>query len=249
MPFDRHTIVTPEGITLELALAGIGSRGLAALIDLIIRTAMIVGVNLALGALVFDGTSAALTLAALAVIDFAIVFGYDVGFEVANRGRTPGKMAVALRVVRVGGAPVGVTASAVRNLIRVVDFLPFAYVVGMVAMLVSADAQRLGDLAAGTLVVQETRGPGRRRREQRPALPEAQPAPPGWDVSGVTRQQLAAARSFLERRDGLDPPSRARLARDLAARLDAAIVRPSGATPPEDLIEIVVADRAARGRR
>ncbi len=246
MPFDRHTIVTPEGITLELPLAGIGSRGLAALIDLIIRTAMIVGVNLALGALVFDETSAALTFGALAVVDFALVFGYDIAFEVANRGRTPGKMAVALRVVRVGGAPVGFTASAIRNLIRLIDFLPFAYVAGMVAVLVSRDAQRLGDLAAGTLVVQETRRPGRRRRRLPPPLPEAQPAPPGWDASGVTREQLAAARSFLARRDSLDGRSRSRLASDLANRLDEAIVRPPGFMPPEDLIEVVVADRAAR---
>ncbi len=246
MPFDRHTIVTPEGITLELPLAGIGSRGLAALIDLIIRTAMIVGVNLALGALVFDETSAALTFGALAVVDFALVFGYDIAFEVANRGRTPGKMAVALRVVRVGGAPVGFTASAIRNLIRLIDFLPFAYVAGMVAVLVTRDAQRLGDLAAGTLVVQETRRPGRRRRRRPPPLPEAQPAPPGWDASGVTREQLAAARSFLARRESLDGRSRSRLASDLANRLDESIVRPPGFMPPEDLIEVVVADRAAR---
>ncbi len=248
MPFDRHTIVTPEGITLELSLAGIGSRGLAALIDVIIRTVVIVGVNLALGALVFNDTSAALTFGALAVIDFAIIFGYDVGFEVLGRGRTPGKMAVALRVVRVGGGPVGVTASAIRNLIRVIDFLPFAYVVGMVVMLVTTDAQRLGDVAAGTLVVQETRvRRRRRRRDPAPALPDAQPAPPGWDVSGVTREQLAAARSFLARRDSLDAASRSRLANDLARRIDAVVVRPGGAMPPEGLIEIVVADRATRG--
>src|SRR5206468_11279553 len=99
-------------------------------------------------------------IAGLFVAGFLVYFGYDVAFETLASGRTPGKRAAGLRVVRLGGEPVGFVASAVRNLGRLVDMQPgLLYAVGAATILFSRHNQRLGDLAAGTLVVRERRAP------------------------------------------------------------------------------------------
>ncbi len=246
MSLDRHTIVTPEGVTLDLPLAGVGSRGVATVIDAIIRAAALAAVSFAADwADLQLGAPVLLTVATVVV--FLIVFGYDIAFEVANGGRTPGKAAVGLRVVRVGGAPVGLIASTIRNLLRLVDFLPFAYLVGMVAATANDKAQRLGDLAAGTIVVRESRRPGRRlRRRAEAQMPAPVPAPPGWDLSAVDSSDLAAIRAFIQRRDALDPRARDRIAARLYGRLEHRIVRPPGHDPPERVLEVILADKLHR---
>ena len=95
--------------------------------------------------------------ALLALVSFAVVTTYDILFEVFASGRTPGKRMNGLRVVRSGGEPVRFVTSAIRNALRAIDFLPFAYVIGAVTILATRNNQRLGDIAAGTLVVRERR--------------------------------------------------------------------------------------------
>lgn len=244
---DRISIATPEGVDLELILAGVGSRCVARLLDQLVQTAvivaLIVGAGLVGGSLDGGGGSGGLLLAVLVVLLFAVQFGYDVLFETLASGRTPGKRWTGLRVVRIDGAPVGFLTSAVRNLVRLIDFLPGVYGVAMVAVLLSPRNQRLGDMAAATLVVRETR-----------VVPQPAGWPPhvpsgehaGWDVSAVTADEMATVRRFLDRRADLAPAARERLAGDLATRLHPKVAGPPDQIQPEAFLEALVAAKAAR---
>jgi uncharacterized RDD family membrane protein YckC len=211
---DRLTIDTPEGVPLELTLAGVGSRFASALVDYLIQIVIIVALALVLvyGAGLDGGTTA--VSGALWILGFFLVFwGYDVAFEVLNSGRTPGKALNGLRVVRESGAPVTFGTSAVRNVIRIIDILPGTYLVGMTSILVTRRNQRLGDLAAGTLVV----------RESRKLPPEVRISPsvqaPAWDTSAIDPQELDAVAAFLARRGELAAGARIQIAAELAGRL------------------------------
>ncbi|HVW34689.1 MAG TPA: RDD family protein, partial [Acidimicrobiia bacterium] len=160
---DRLAIPTPEGVELELVLAGLGSRLVATLVDYLIKTALLLALVFIGGAVAGD-ESGGFGAAVFIVASFAVFFVYDVAFETLASGRTPGKRAAGLRVVRLAGEPVGFVASAVRNLLRLVDSLPGIYAVGAACVLFSRRNQRLGDMAAGTLVVRE-------RRAALPSLP------------------------------------------------------------------------------
>src|SRR5262249_57943690 len=116
-------------------------------------------------------------------------------------GRTPGKRINGLRVVRSGGQPVDLVTSVIRNLLRIVDFLPVSYLVGIVSIVVTARNQRLGDIAAGTLVVRERREG--RVGVRRPFTPPVPAEPTALDASAVTPQELNAVRSYLGRRQEL----------------------------------------------
>ena len=241
---DRVTIATPEGVELELVLAGVGSRFAASLLDVVVQ----LGAIFALAIVTSAGANFlnnGFVLAVYLVAVFLILFAYDIALETWNRGRSIGKLAAGLRVVRAGGEPEGFLTAAVRNFLRVVDFLPAFYVVGVISILVTSRNQRLGDLAAGTLVVRE------RRQAVTPAatyLP-----PPGgapfleWDVSGVSVDDVATLRQFLERRVSLSPGARAHLATDLAARGRPKVVGAPDGWHPESFLEAVVAAKTARG--
>lgn len=246
---DRITIATPEGVDLELTLAGLGSRFTAALVDSLLQVALMVAAGVLLvGTQFVTGGSlgGGWTVAVFFVVAFLILFGYHTFFEVLASGRTPGKRWTGLRVVRVGGHPVTFTASAVRNVVRLVDWLPSGYVIGATAILVTPRNQRLGDIAAGTLVVRERLGaPSRPEASGRLAAPRAQALVP-WDVSAVTVEELAAVRGFLERRFELTDEARGQLAVELAERL-----RPKVAGAPDNVggeafLESLAAAKAAR---
>src|SRR2546423_313839 len=110
------------------------------------------------GVLAVVGSPGGWGLAVYAFASLLVLFGYDVAFEVLASGRTLGKRWNGLRVVLVGGYPVGFTASAIRNLLRLVDFLPSAYLIGCASILVTARNQRLRGPAARKLVVRGGRG-------------------------------------------------------------------------------------------
>lgn len=181
----RFTAETPEGIALALLPAGVVSRFYAFLIDAFIRLLIFSGASLVLTRL--GGFGAGITL----VVFFAIEWFYPVVFELTLFGTTPGKRSLGLRVVMDSGLPVTPAASLVRNLLRTADFLPLAYGFGFASMLMRSDFKRIGDLAAGTLVVHARpvalHGP----------LPDAPPEPPPRTLS--PREQAAviawAARS------------------------------------------------------
>ena len=153
---DRISVATPEGVTLEVTLAGAGSRFAAGLIDQLLRTAVLLALVVLVGLLADRAdTPGGILLALLFVALFLVQFVYDVLFETLAAGRTPGKRWTGLRVVKVGGGPVGFVASALRNILRIVDALPGFYLVGILCVLFTRNNQRLGDLAASTLVVRE----------------------------------------------------------------------------------------------
>ena len=211
------TIATPEGVDLELTLAGAGSRFVSALVDL--------GIQTRAGASRRSRRSAAIGgfgEAAVALVTFVVVLGYDILFEVLASGRTPGKRLNGLRVVRSGGEPVGFLTSAIRNVLRLVDFLPFAYVIGAASILATRKNQRLGDVAAGTLVVRDRAregGAAAARRRRAPAETAA------WDTSAITAEEVAAVRRFLERRHEIE---RRRARRARAHVRDAAVAEGRG---------------------
>jgi len=243
---DRLWIPTPEGVELELVLAGLGSRLVAGVVDYLIRGAILLALVIIGFAAVGDDGAGGFLVAGLFVAGFLVYFGYDVAFETLASGRTPGKRAAGLRVVRLGGEPVGFLASAVRNLLRLVDGLPGIYAVGAASVLFSRRNQRLGDLAAGTLVVRERRAPPPLAR---PAAPDFAVADryAAWDVSGVTSFELVTVRRFLERRWQLDPTARGRLGWELAERLRPKV---AGAPPdlhPEQFLEALAEAKASRG--
>jgi uncharacterized RDD family membrane protein YckC len=247
---DRVTIATPEGVDLDLRLAGLGSRFAAQAIDLVIEAVLIVAAGLALvGADAFSEGSVASGVGAgvFSIVFFLVILGYDVLFEVLASGRTPGKRWTGLRVVRTGGEPIRFLASAIRNLFRLIDFLPFSYLIGSIAILVTRRNQRLGDLVAGTLVVRERGGDVRRRgtQEQPAAAPSYDDL--AWDVSAITQEELGAVRSFLARRDGLTPDARASLARTLDERLRAKVPGAEATLSHEGFLERLAAVKAGRG--
>ena len=181
-------VQTPEGITLQLALAGPVPRALAWVIDTLIRIGIYIVLMFALSSLDRFG------LGLMMILLFVIEWFYPMLFEVLRNGATPGKKAMALRVLHEDGTPVNWTASAVRNLLRAVDFLPVLYGFGLAAMLLSRDFQRLGDQVAGTVVVHTERTQGKGE------LPEARPVAPGFPLSQDEQQAVI---SFAERSTNL----------------------------------------------
>jgi len=137
---------TPEGIELSLAAAGPAVRGLAYLIDLSIRAVFYLAVGITVS--LMGGVGKAIMLIGL----FLVEWFYPVLFEV-YRGCTPGKKLLGLTVLHDDGTPVSWSASLLRNLLRTVDILPSFYLVGLITMVLHPQFKRLGDLAAGTVVI------------------------------------------------------------------------------------------------
>ncbi|CAI8703247.1 MULTISPECIES: RDD family protein [unclassified Pseudomonas] len=215
-PLDtRYQVETPEGIDLPLRPAGLMVRALAFSIDLGLR-------GLVLGVLFIVLAMLGKLGAGLgSILLFVVSWWYMVLFEVLNHGRSPGKQWMGLRVVHDDGTPVGWSASLLRNLLRVVDLLPFGYFLGAVSCLQHPHFKRLGDIAAGTLVIY------RERPHTRPQLPEAQSRRPAF-VLTLTEQR--AILGFAERQGEL---SAARV-KELASIL----AQPLKVQPPQAVTEL-----------
>ena len=184
---------------------------------LLVFTAALAGGTAAIGAFV-EGVSrgTGMVLLGLWVLAaFVITSGYFMVFEIVWNGQTPGKRLVGLRVIRESGYPIRPVDSVIRNLVRIVDWLPIGYSVGVLVMLLNGRARRLGDFAGGTLVVRE----GAQRRLSAltaVAAAEAEEAPRGYTLSS---SDATLVRDFLVRREGMDAGARSELARRLANAL------------------------------
>jgi uncharacterized RDD family membrane protein YckC len=238
---DRVTIATPEGVTLELVLAGLGSRFVARLLDTVIQLFII----LALGLAAYGFGASGALLAVDVIVIFLVVLAYDVPFELLNGGRTIGKMTAGIRVVGTGGEPVAFLGSAIRNILRLVDFLPVMYLTGAITIISSSKDQRLGDLAAGTVVVRD-KFPGIARAAVAPLTVPAD-AVVRWDVSGIDAQDLATIRQFLDRRLTLAWHVRTYFGAALAARVAPMVAGAPPNTHPEYLLEGIVVAKQQRG--
>ena len=227
------TIATPEGLELRLQLAGLGSRFIAGAVDLMIALVLLAVLALIAGPV--TGLSSGVSGVVYVIGAFAILLFYPILFEVWGRGQTPGKRMSHLRVLRDSGAPVDLPASAIRNLMRLIDGLLLLYIPSIVSIAVTSRNQRPGDIAAGTIVTREhpAAKPARKASTTRPARPLAsdpEESADRWDTSAVTPQEVAAVRRFLERRESLERSAR----RELAVRL-ADGLRPKVSSAPPDL--------------
>ncbi|MFO7679710.1 MAG: RDD family protein [Chloroflexota bacterium] len=157
-PEERLNIDTPENVIFGYEVVGIGSRFMAALVDtsLIVLLQIIVYVPMLLlfGEQLFEGEST-WVVALFLLLSFIFLWGYYIFFEVLWIGQSPGKRWVGLRVICANGSPLTLTESIIRNLVRIVDFLPLAYGVGVVVMFIDGQSRRLGDIAASTLVIRD----------------------------------------------------------------------------------------------
>jgi uncharacterized RDD family membrane protein YckC len=206
---------TPEGIALALRPAGVFSRAAAFAVDLLIRGALMLLCSAVLSPLGRFGGGLAL------IVWFALEWLYPVLFELLPGNATPGKRAFGLRVTMDSGLPVTPAASLLRNLLRTADFLPFAYGLGLAAVLMRRDFKRLGDLAAGTLVVHAQRATlhgqvpdAAPKAPAGPLSPRAQAAIISWAgrASRVTEARLAELALLAAPASGVDaatPPREA----------------------------------------
>ncbi|MFD0418310.1 RDD family protein [Streptomyces sp. NPDC127108] len=241
-------LVTGEAVALELRPAKLPSRALAVLIDMVVAWSAYLAVTL--GLLAAAGSLDDAAVAAIAVATFVLVLvGVPIAVETLSHGRSLGKLACGLRVVRDDGGPIRFRHALVRGAVGVVEILMTFGVVACIASLVSERGRRLGDVFAGTLVVRERVPAGRT---------EYVPAPPPWlvgrfaelDLSAVPDGLWLAVRQYLTRMGQLDPQvgwaMAERLANDVVARTGAPA--PEG-VPPAAFLAAVVHERQAREAR
>jgi uncharacterized RDD family membrane protein YckC len=186
------SVETPEGIVLTLRPAGPVPRALAWALDLLLRGVLYFALLMLLAP--FGGFGMGLFL----VVLFLLEWFYPVLFEVLWKGQTPGKRALGLKVLMLDGTPVGWGAALLRSLLMAADFLPVCYGAGLASMLLQRDCRRLGDLAAGTLVVSAWER-GAAAVEARPDCPAEAPTLP------LSLEEQQALATFVERERTLSP--------------------------------------------
>jgi uncharacterized RDD family membrane protein YckC len=243
----EFVVTTPENVEITHSLAGIGSRCIALILDHLLQGAAFFAflflLALAVGGMdewagIWNDTLnlSGWAWAAMIVFGFLVFWGYFILFETIWNGQTPGKRFVKIRVVKDDGRPIDFFASAIRNVVRILDMMPGVYAVGFFTMFISPAWKRVGDYAAGTLVVKEYRegAPKRMRtgRLSRADLIEERPSPPVIEPTGeeeaaipgvtidaifmVTKDEYETARRYLERRGDLSESVSDTLARKIA---------------------------------
>jgi uncharacterized RDD family membrane protein YckC len=237
---DSGGSVTPEAVRLRADVAGLGSRSIALMLDVLIQAAVLVPVLIGFLA---DGLGGTAETVALSLLVFTILWLYFPLFEWLRAGQTPGKRAQGIRVVRTSGEPAGFAPVMVRNLVRIIEVyaLPF---IALASMFFTARVQRLGDLAAGTMVIRDRTLPVPQVLWMAPSDPSV----PALDTSGLTEHEYTLLRTFLARRAGLDPAARRQLARSLATmvRRKMGDLPTSATLGDEELIQETVRSYRAR---
>ena len=200
---------TPEQISLEFPLAGIGSRFMALALDTLLQILLYaVGIFAMIGISKYGdilpgglrGLPRSWLPALLILFSFCIYWGYFAFFEVIWRGQTPGKRIARIRVIKDSGRAINVYEAMGRNLLRAVDWLPGMYIAGIVSMMISRQNQRLGDHLVGSIVVHDKR---------------TDEIPPAWSshtgnvsavpqLSKITPDELVLIETYLQRRDTLE---------------------------------------------
>jgi uncharacterized RDD family membrane protein YckC len=232
--------VTPEAVRVRTDVAGIGSRSIALMVDFLLQALVLIPVLVIVGT---SGVSGLAETAVLGVALFVILWLYFPLFEWLRDGQTPGKRAQGIRVVRTNGQPAGFAPVMIRNLLRVIEVyaLPF---IALTSMFFSARVQRLGDMAAGTMVIRDRAMPVPQ------VLPLSAPDPgaPALDTSRLGEREYALLRTFLARRSSLDATASQQLARNLATVLRRQLgdLPAVAALSDEALIQAVV--QSYRGR-
>jgi uncharacterized RDD family membrane protein YckC len=230
-------VVIPEAVPLDLETASIGSRFLGLLIDWGIQ-----GVLLLILLIIASKTSVGwLGTTIVFVLIFLIIWGYPIALETLWRGRTVGKVALGLRVVTKEGGQIGFRHAAIRSALGIVDFAMTSGACAVICVLLTRDNQRLGDLAAGTLVLRERTGLTR-------PTPTTFAAPMGLDsytesldLAGLGPAEYGVVRAFLLRAPSLPPPVRARLAAQVGETIAKRVQPPPPAGVPAEIFLASVA--------
>jgi uncharacterized RDD family membrane protein YckC len=247
---DKLTIETPEQTSLEFPLAGIGSRFLAVALDTLLQIAAYIVLGLIAGLVASIGIFGVLGkqwgLAIVIFIAFLVQFGYFSTFEVLWNGQTPGKRWTHLRVIQDSGRPITPYDAILRNLLRIVDSLPSLYAIGIVTMLISKENKRVGDYAAGTVVIHEEPLEGVNSIWSVAAPAQAAPTVPSAQLN---MDELQLVETFFERRSSLDPDVRRSMARQIAQRLGERLNVPIEARPDaEKFLEALAEQRRSSAR-
>jgi uncharacterized RDD family membrane protein YckC len=276
---ETHYIDTPEQVGLEFSVAGIGSRFVALLMDMLIVCAVFL---LELLAMVMIGAAAATThsiggvsetagkwfVALIIFVNFGIFWGYFALFEAYWKGQTPGKRVMKLRVIKDSGRQITFFEALARNLMRVVDYLPSFFLVGVITMLCNKRNQRLGDLVAGTLVVHERldessllyqtsttmvapvgfAAPPMGREAVAPWGNAVVPMFPEDAVAKLSGQDLMVIETFFSRMLDLPMGTRASVAYRMAAQMAAKMGVPVPDGNPERALESMAFQMRSQGR-
>jgi uncharacterized RDD family membrane protein YckC len=216
-PEELLRIDTPEQIVLELRIAGIGSRFLAAAVDSVLQVVLLVAgtVALTLGMsnptllLTFIGPPLAILFA------FVVYWGYFAFFEILWTGQTPGKRIAGIRVIATSGRPIAWHEAIARNVVRTIDFLPALYGVGIITMMLNRHARRVGDYVAGTVVVYDTQTSERLFRWNSALSDDAIKG----SLAHLRREELELIEAYLRRRGDLSVPVRDDMAEQIARRV------------------------------
>jgi uncharacterized RDD family membrane protein YckC len=238
-------LVTGEAVALDLRSAALPSRIVAGLVDVLGQLLVL----LVAGALATAGSFSMSEAAGQAlgiVVLVLVLIVYPVTFETLLRGRSPGKAAMGLRVVRDDGGPIGFRQALVRGLAGAFLERPgiTLFVAGVVTSLLNPSGKRLGDLLAGTVVVQE------RVAVRGGAVAVMPPALAGWaaqlDLSGVSNELALSVRQFVSRADSLTPAAREDLGSRLLSAVTAAVGPPPPGAPGWAVLSAVLAERRRR---
>jgi uncharacterized RDD family membrane protein YckC len=272
---DQLTIDTPEQVSIRFPIAGLGSRFLAILADTVVQ---LVAYILLILVFVLIATSAPKVasgelshtgekwlVAGLIFFHFVMYWGYFALFETYWNGQTPGKKLCKIRVIQQSGRQITFFEAMIRNLIRIVDLLPGFYLIGVITTLCNRQHQRLGDLAAGTLVIHERpseeplwSGSASRTITAavfEPSAPEPSFSPsddltlPADAVARLTPEDLGVIDRFFSRILDMDLDTRARIAARLASQMNEKMGLPTPAdAKPERFLESIARQMRAQGR-
>jgi uncharacterized RDD family membrane protein YckC len=213
LSYDVLRIETPENVTFGYRIAGIGSRFLAGLVDTFLIM-MLLFSEYYLSYLVLRNASISSStywlVAIYGIVSFVSLWGFYILFEMAWNGQTPGKRWLGIRVIRLDGSPISLSESIIRNLVRLFDFLPAYYGVGITVMFFNHQSRRLGDLAAGTVVIHDrsslkletllsSKNQATPLQDLRPVSASAN----GLPIEHLTRQDVLLGEEYLNRREQL----------------------------------------------
>jgi len=262
---DQLNIETPEQVDLRFPVAGIGSRFIAVLIDHLIQFGTLFFILLGLTLIPSDNHAAKAAefdtptkwfLAAVGFILFTLIVGYFALFEAFWHGQTPGKHVMKLRVIKDSGRQITFFEALARNLMRFIDYLPGFYFAGVITMLCNRKNKRLGDMAAGTLVVHELStddhtadaflsGEDFFAKEQ----PKPEGPLPADAIARLDPADLHVMETFFTRALDLDIQTRAAMATRIAARMSAKMKVPLPEGNPERTLEALAKAMRGTGRR
>jgi uncharacterized RDD family membrane protein YckC len=245
---ESYRVSTPENITFSFDIAGIGSRFMAALVDLLIYGSVSLAIGLIAAYIVSRTDNVDLIGVFTAIyigVNFVMYWAYYMVFEILWGGQSPGKRILKLRVVRLDGTPASAGQIVIRNVGRLVDIFPGFYAVGVVVMFLNDQSRRLGDLAAGTLVVREGQPVTLKQLTSPPpatVLSDAVKAEAATlPLNRLNKEQRQVVHTYMQRRSGMSETQRAKLAMEIgqavARQMD--VIQPTHPAQAEYLLEMI----------